>query len=498
MKKDYFLLIFLGLIAFLSRVFLLEHFQSHWDGPQYSIAILRYSLVQETPAPPGYPIYIALGKLFYFFTHDPHKAILAVSVLGSVLGVMVFYFVGRKMVNPLVGIVAALIFLTGSTFYYFGITAYAYGFLPALTTLLGFVVYEIFVKRKNWGIFLGLVSGFYFGFRPQEMLQVGPLVLLGFIFLSNKEKLKMLIAFFAFTIVWSVPFFYLVGFKEYFEQSRVFAAGAFPDKPFLQNAELVAKGFLLSFGVSVFFLFYYLWKIIKEKHVKNWKLIVFFSVWILPGLCFNLFVRTEHAGYQMSYLSGFLLLIAYAVWRMTNKNKILFFSVVSIIGLFNLFCFFYDRDPTYVKPYRPTSFHYSDIRKNDLKVGSKVLFVQNKFDSSMTLIVSTDTLWRPYMYYLKEYRYIALVGLSTKDLKFVHNRFDAIHWEMKQSKDWDMSIKIPKGVSTVVFMDDGSSDWIKKYPFQIFKLPGNSNITVIKVKTGDTVIYGYHFLKIVR
>ena len=49
---------------------LIEKMQSHWDGPQYSIAVVRYSLIQETPAPPGYPLYIAMGRLFYFFTHD--------------------------------------------------------------------------------------------------------------------------------------------------------------------------------------------------------------------------------------------------------------------------------------------------------------------------------------------------------------------------------------------------------------------------------------------
>ena len=34
------------------------------------------------------------------------------------------------------------------------------------------------------------------------------------------------------------------------------------------------------------------------------------ALWILPALVFNLFVRSDHAGHQMTYLSAFILLIS--------------------------------------------------------------------------------------------------------------------------------------------------------------------------------------------
>src|SRR5579864_1750546 len=98
MKKfDYFLCFLFAIIAFISRAPLVEHIQSHWDGPQYSIAVVRYSYEQQTPAPPGYPLYIALGKLFYIFFQDPHKSILAISVFSSVIGSVILYLIGKNM-----------------------------------------------------------------------------------------------------------------------------------------------------------------------------------------------------------------------------------------------------------------------------------------------------------------------------------------------------------------------------------------------------------------
>ena len=96
MKKiDYIICTALAFIALVSRLPLIEKIQSHWDGPDYSIAVIRYSFAQFTPTAPGYPLYIAAGKFFHIFIDDPHKSILLVSVLGSIVGVIAFYVFGK-------------------------------------------------------------------------------------------------------------------------------------------------------------------------------------------------------------------------------------------------------------------------------------------------------------------------------------------------------------------------------------------------------------------
>lgn len=502
MKKiDYFIYICLVIIALASRVPLLEKIQSHWDGPQYSIAVVRYSLEQSTPAPPGYPLYIALGKFFYLFLHDPHSAILAVSVFGSVMGAITLYFVCKNVYNKFTGIAATTIFLTGSTFYYFGITAYAYGLLTFTSAFLAFVVYRIYVKHKNDGFLLGLIFGICFGIRPQEVLQIAPLFLLGLIYLSSKEKLKVLFAFIIITLLWLIPLLMTVGFQKYFDISISFAGNAFPHTPIGQHAELMLKGFLLSFGISSVFLLYYFWKFfynIKNCYSVNYKMIFLYILWIIPGFLFNLLIRSDHAGYQMSYLTAFTILIAYAIWQCTKKKKLFYTLVVVIIAIFNLYWFFYDRDPSFIMPYRPTSFHYSDIRKNDLKAGGKVSYIQKNFNPKTTLIVTTDTLWRPYMYYLKKYHLSALSGLDKKDIKFKYLRFDAYNWNMSEYESRNLYFEIPQNITHLVFPDDNARFWIKNNTSVTHNLPGKSSITVIYIPKKAKLVYDYYSIKIIK
>lgn len=500
-KKDYIWYVGIVILTLVSRIPLLEKFQSHWDGPDYSIAVVRYSLEQYTPSPPGYPLYIALGKFFYVFTHDPHLGILSVSVLASVLGAVIFFMVGTKMYNRYVGLTATSIFLTGSTFYYFSLTPYAYGLLPGMTTALAYITYRITVLKKNEGWLLGLVFALCFGIRPQEVIQIGSLFLLGFYFLSMKEKLKALLLCISITLLWFIPLIASIGgISKYLAFSKSFASGAFPQIPLIQHGELMLKGFLLSFGLATAFLLYYLLLFYKEKkHITKYiTIILFYACWIVPGFIFNLCIRTEHAGYQMSYLSAFVILVSLAIYTVTKHNQKLFISVLLIISTFNLFWFFYNRDPQYVKPYRPTSFHYSDIRKNDLKVGSKVNYILSHFDPDTTMVITQEVLWNPYRYYLKNYALTELSGLDILTPSFVHIRRDTKNWNVTTYLDKHMIVKIPSPITTVVFPDDDTGTWIENAPYTTVHLPGNSTITSMSVTPGEKISYSYHKLRLIK
>jgi hypothetical protein len=496
---DKIICLILGVFALISRLPLVEQFQSHWDGPQYSVAILRYSFVQQTPAPPGYPLYIAMGRFFYEFISDPHFAILLVSVFATIAGSIVFYIIGKYMYARSVGIVSSILFLTGSTFYYFSLTPYAYIITPVTTAILAFVVHQIYIKHKQYGFLLGVIFGISFGIRPQEAIFTFPLLLLGFIFLSKNEKIKSLVVFSIITLIWLIPVLYLIGPVNFFTQSFEFLKIALIHNSFAQRIELVIKGFLLSFGVSSIFLLYFISKLNKNylKIIKrNGKIIVFYSIWIIPGLFYNIFLRTEHAGYQMTYLAAFLILISYAIWKITENKKILFVAIMILVAGFNLYWFFYDRDPQFVKPYRPTSFHYSDIRKNDIKTGSKVNFILSQFKPNKTLVITNSVLWRPYGYYLNKYFVISLDGLTDNTPGVLHLERDQQYFDMKQFENQNLSLVVPEGIHFVLLPDDENYMWIKNYSYKIFDLPGNSKITLISVNPGDRIIYKFHYLSV--
>jgi len=485
-----------------TRIPFVEKYQSHWDGPQYSIALVNYSFEQQTPAPPGYPLYIALGKLFYQFIPNPHSAMVTVSVFGSVIGAITIFLVGTYMFNTFVGIAASGIFLSGSTFYYFGLTPYPYGLLPSVYALVGFGVYKAYLKRQPVGLLLGFTFSVIFGIRPQEMLLIAPFCLLGFFALPTKEKIKMFLVCSIIFLLWFIPLVYAVGgIAAFLQTSGQFSKEALHPSILrkLINTDIILKGFLLSFGISPFALFYYFrffgnpW----YKDPETRQLVLFYFFWIFPGFLFNLLIRSDHAGYQMGYLTGVLFIIAFGIWRLTEKHKYVFPIILGCIIIFNLVWFFYNRDPHYINPYRPTSFHYSDIRKNDLKVGSKIEFIDSHFSPKTTLIITTDTLWRPYMYYFKNYHLTNLSGLDIQDPGYTYYRYDAFNWVMNKYENKQLSVLIPKNITTVVFPDDNAYQWIHKHSYKIFTLPGNSTIVSISVASDNIILYKYHSIKVI-
>lgn len=496
-KNDYIICFLLGVTALASRIPLVEKFHSFWDGPQYAIGILQYSFTQHTPAAPGYPYFIGLGKFFNLFFNDPHTSIVAVSVFASVIGAITLFIVGLKMFNRFVGFAASMIFLTGSTFYFFSIAPHAYDLLITTTTLLAYSVYRIFVQKKQEGLFLGLVIGICMGLRPQEIMQLGILFLLGFLALKNKEKIKTLIISVIVTLTWFIPVTNAVGLRNYFMESLTIARSGIASQSIANHAETMIKGFLLSFGISGAFLIFYLTKLkqIRKLSLKHKNLLVFYSAWILPGFIYNLFFRSDAVGYQFSYLTAFLFLISYAIWRCTKKSKFLYFVVLICVTIFNLYWFFYDRDSTFTKPYRPVSYHYSELRKNDIKTGAKVNFVKDHFDPQRTLIITNEVMWRPYSYYLKEFPFIVLFRLDNNEIPYSYNRIESRDWKMKWHSEKEFSANIPDHINTVVFMDDKAVSWVKDNMKKIYKLPGNSTITVISVKPNEKLYYDYQEVK---
>lgn len=506
-NNHYILLFTLFFIGLVSRFPFLEKMQSHWDGADYSIGVVRYSLEQHTPSPPGYPLYIAFGKFFNLFINDPHLSILLVSVLFSGLGAVIFYLTASRIFNRAVGLIAALLFLSGPTFYYFGITANPYGILPTTAALLVLVVYEIVIKRKIKGILLGIIFAIVIGIRPQDAFFLTPLFLYGLFFSDTKNRIKAIVVSVIVVISWLIPLLYDTGgILGYMKVLKEYSENALPVFSFLHLVKIwfiLVKGLFLSFGVGCFFLLFYSKEILKlfRRHIslmsffKN-KLFILFFFWIVPSLLFNAFVRSDHAAHQMTYLSGILVLISYAIWESLKKYRIVLWLVVVGIILFNLFTFFRDRDPSLKKPYIPQSYHYSEIRKNDLRLKGKVSFIQQKFNPQKTLLISTEPLWRPYTYYLKTYPLTALNGLDSIDRPYKYNRYESINWNFHESVNKNFIIDVPVSVSTVVFLDDEAKLWIKKTNFKTYSLPANGSITAVLVLPKTKIIYNYHTIRV--
>lgn len=502
-KKDYFLSVLFFFIGIISRFPLIEKMQSHWDGPDYTLALIKYSFAEQTPSPPGYPLYIAIGRVFHLFIQDPHMAILAVSVMFAGVGAMLFYLVGNIIFNSKVGIIAASIFLSAPTIYFFGITANPYGILPITAAILACIVYSIKTKKENYGLLLGLGFSFAIGIRPQDTIFLLPLAIFGLCSLNIKQRYISLVAFLIVSFSWFFWISFLLGGPNRYIYSIISSAESSDFKKFsIFNASTVwffmLKGLYLTLGLAGTFLLYYIKKLWTSKRnfgfvldSRTKDLIILFSLWIIPSLFFNAIVRSDHAAHQMAYLSALIFLTSFAIWKITRKRIFLQNLLLVLIICFNLFTFFRDRDPGNKKPYVSQSYHYSEIRKNDLRLKGIVSFIESHLDSNKTIVLSDPEIFRPVMYHLKDYRVYAYSKFDQKDN-------DTIHFGYK----WDYKIligdtlTIPGNINTIISITNNK---IYRFPkiksVKKFTLAGNSFIYVFQTKLNSRYLMKIHTIE---
>jgi hypothetical protein len=483
LNKKIILILSLFLIGIITRFPLVENMQSHWDGPQYSIAILRYSLEQETPAPPGYPVYIFLGKFMNVFIENPHSSLLFLSVLSAGFGTVIAFHTAKVIFQRNSGSIAAILFLTSPAMYFYGLTAYAYGITPVIAMLLALVVYKIQFEKKKWGVHLGIIFALALGFRIQDAFFLTPLYILGMYYLDRNEKTKSILAWLVTLSLWFIPLVTIVGgIWKYVILTHNFASdGALPSislSRFGEAINVIIKGAFLTFTISPVFLIMFPINYLYHKKL-DLKKVVFFSTWIIPALLFNIFIRSDHAGHQMTYLAGGLILISYAIAKTFEKRKVLLISSVLLIAVFNLFTFFRDRDPQDNKPYIPTSYHYSEIRKNDRRMFEKVTFIKKNYNPNHTLILTTPELWRPYMYHLKEYTMYEYDRLVTTNNRYKDIIRISKNWNTITRIDNDNSLRIIPAYTKVIFLDNNENIDVEVKNTRKIMLPYNAYISEI-------------------
>src|SRR5207245_1570335 len=86
-RFDYLMALGLSIITVLSRLPYRARMLYNWDAVQFALALNEYDVVKHQPHPPGYILYVALGRLVHGLTGDAAGAyvLLAVALRQSLL-----------------------------------------------------------------------------------------------------------------------------------------------------------------------------------------------------------------------------------------------------------------------------------------------------------------------------------------------------------------------------------------------------------------------------
>jgi hypothetical protein len=141
-----------------------------WDETLFLLGMRDYDVAQHQPHPPGFPLFIALGKLIALVTPSDFRALQTIAVVASLLVFPAVFFLAREFRFRFeVCAAAGALFAFFPNVWYFGGTAFSDVPSIVMATFAAALLLRGVRDRKSY--FLGtLILALAIGIRPQNLL----------------------------------------------------------------------------------------------------------------------------------------------------------------------------------------------------------------------------------------------------------------------------------------------------------------------------------------
>lgn len=316
-RADYVLPVALFALTVLSRLPFADPLLYNMDSGHFALALDRFDVALHQPHPPGYFLYVMMGRLARLVTGGDNSALIVVSIIFSGLSVSLIYSFGRRLYDRDTGIAAALMALTSPLLWFHGIVALSYAAECFLSLVIAWLCYRIINGERHlvWAsaVLLGLAGGV----RQTTIVFLLPLWLYS---IRNIGTRRILLAMFVCMLSfgsWFLPMLHATGgYERYKEASDALfhraVWGGITLKSVLNNARI--QLFWLVWGLMGALIPAAMNLILRArtKAFARHPAIgsVFFVFWLAPSLLFYILVmsKEQNPGYGLVYMAGLYIL----------------------------------------------------------------------------------------------------------------------------------------------------------------------------------------------
>jgi hypothetical protein len=197
-----------ALLVLVSRIVTMP--RTFWESDEllFAGAVRNFDPWSSHPHPPGYPLYVGLGKLFNLVAPDPFLALRALSIVSCVIGFLaLFGAFCRVLRDDDLAVCGALLF-------YFSSAVLVHGTLPLsdspavmfLALMLYAATFFPDEATQRTAIGLGLAASAAIGVRPQLAIVVVPLLIALLVWTRDARKIAAgAVSFGVLSIAWFAP-----------------------------------------------------------------------------------------------------------------------------------------------------------------------------------------------------------------------------------------------------------------------------------------------------
>jgi 4-amino-4-deoxy-L-arabinose transferase-like glycosyltransferase len=389
----------------LTRFMFRSHYLYDIDSVNFALALKRFDPSVHQPHPPGYFLYVCLGRLANLIFHDANTALIAISIVFSCGAAAMIYVLANNWFGRNAATFAGLIFIFSPLAWFHGTVALTYIVEAFFSALTGYLCWRIYCGAARFMPPGAVVVGIAAGFRPSSLLLLVPLLLFSFRKASRKQAACGVGALALTLLAWFIPMIWISGGTSYVSSllslwltvpSRGMVFNSSPLNSFAR-AWVIVGIYFLCFGCAAILP---LWGLRGNSSIDRRKTI-FTRVWIAPGLLFFTFIYLKFVN------SGYLLALAppicawMGLWTSTwyaNPRMRRGLKVLVIGGCATANTLIFIRAPVYCS--------YGEVQRFERELENIIKVLPQIASARDTMIVGFDSHFLGYRhagYYLPDY-----------------------------------------------------------------------------------------------
>ncbi|MBI2415739.1 MAG: DUF2723 domain-containing protein [Candidatus Kerfeldbacteria bacterium] len=325
----------------------------NWDAAQFELGVRHFSLHMHQPHPPGYPLYIALGKLVALAV-SPRAALVMITIMIASCAVLgMYYVVWRWYGQRWLAVIVTLLFATNPLFWLYRVVPLTYVVDAAVTIWLSIFTLASFhtlqqQQRDHYGYAAAILLGIASGFRPSLVVLFLPVLAIHWWRMRRWQSISVsLVMMVALVLVWLIPLLLLSGgpaaywidsieqYRSAAETTSIVAGASWSanwETIVTLGQSLLAVGNVLWLVVGVMAVS----KIYQLAHTKrwpDWRYVIFGVAWIMPSLLVYGLIHFGQIGYLLTIIPSLYLPVAAGLYWCSQHARRWWYGVGVMVGL---------------------------------------------------------------------------------------------------------------------------------------------------------------------
>jgi hypothetical protein len=320
-RNDFVCAVVLAGLTVISRLPYRTRMLYNWDAVQFALALNEYDVVKHQPHPPGYILYVALGRLVNYWLRDPTAAYVVLAVAFSGLTTFAVFYLARVVYDRATALASGTLLAVSPLFWFYGSVGLTYASEALMASVVAYFSFRGLRGSEPdvWlaAGYLGLAGGF----RQSALVLLFPLWLGSTVFGARRRR-TMLIGIAvvaAATLAWFLPMVWITGGLQRYVEASVDLAetvvkptsilgGTF--EVTLRMSRYLLESVVVALGPLVLAVVLLPWYIRRHGFgAREW----FLVTWALPAVLVYTLVHFGQAGYVLTFLPALVILLSHVL-----------------------------------------------------------------------------------------------------------------------------------------------------------------------------------------